>query len=138
MWAHYAQQFGGMCVVYYVSRLLTGLSDEFDLVRMTYSEKPPMLMAGRNTAVDNAKLTLTTKTTRWMTEREWRLIAPDIGPAHYWNRSAVFRVLLGSRVPEQEETVIRRELAKLKIPVLKMNIDRYQITFSRDGTRATD
>jgi hypothetical protein len=138
MWAHYAQHFRGMCVIYYVSKLLKGLPDDCDLVRMTYSEKPPILLAERATAADNAKLTLSTKTTRWMSEREWRLIAPSVGPAYYRDRSTVFRVLLGPRVTENEENTIRSALKALKIPVLKMNVDRYRISFSRDGSKVED
>lgn len=135
MWAHYAQQFHGMCVIYYVSKLLKGIPDEYDLVRMTYSEKPPILLADRATADDNAKLTLSTKTTRWMSEREWRLISPSVGKVYYHEKSTVFRVLLGSRVDEHSEKSIRRALEPFRIPVLKMNIDRYQISFSSDGRK---
>lgn len=83
MWAHYASQFKGMCVSYRTSRLLKALPDEYDLVRMAYNEKPPILLADRSTPIDKAKLSLATKTVRWASEREWRLIVPTHGPAFY-------------------------------------------------------
>lgn len=76
MWAHYADQFHGMCVAYRFSRLLAGLRGSAEFVRMVYSEEAPVLLKGKKTDQQLAKLTLSTKTIRWATEREWRLIRP--------------------------------------------------------------
>lgn len=133
MWAHYADQFKGMCVAYTTSKLLKGFPNEFDFIRMSYSEEPPVVLANRASLVDKAKLTLGTKTVRWMSEREWRLIIPHAGRAYYEDVRCVFRVYLGSRIDPNAEHLIRTEMEKLKIPVLKMNIDKYEVSFSKTG-----
>lgn len=133
MWAHYADQFKGMCVAYTTSKLLKGLPEEFDFIRMSYSEEPPVILANRASLIDKAKLTLSTKTVRWMSEREWRLITPRSGRADYEDVRCVFRVYLGSRVDADAERLIRSEMVKLKIPVLKMKIDKYKVIFSASG-----
>lgn len=133
MWAHYADQFSGMCIAYTTSKLLKGLANECDFIRMSYSEDPPVILANRASLTDKAKLTLGTKTVRWMSEREWRLITPRNGRAQYEDKRCVFRVYLGSRVEPDAERLIRTELDKLKIPVLKMKIDNYKLGFSKTG-----
>lgn len=133
MWAHYADQFKGMCVAYTTSKLLKALPNEYDFVRMSYSEEPPVILANRDSLVDKAKLTLGTKTVRWMSEREWRLITPSSGRADYRDVECVRRVYLGSRVGPDAERLIRTEMEKLKIPVLKMKIDKYVVSFSKTG-----
>jgi hypothetical protein len=135
MWAHYASQFQGMCVEYSTSKLLKKLPDNFDLVRMAYNEQPPILLADRSSTLDKAKLTLATKTIRWATEREWRLIIPEYGPAVYADAACITRIYLGSRVSAEAEQSVRQAAKPLKISVLKMMIDKYQISFSRDGKR---
>lgn len=133
MWAHYSDQFKGMCVAYTTSKLLKGLPNEFDFIRMAYSEAPPVILANRASLVDKAKLTLGTKTVRWMSEREWRLIIPHSGRADYKDVRCVYRVYLGSRVDPDAERSIRKEMEKLNIPVMKMKIDKYQVSFSKSG-----
>jgi hypothetical protein len=71
MWAQYAGNFAGLCVAYHLGRLLTELSAG-EFVRMAYSDKAPVLLKGRKTAAEMAKFVLSTKTIRWMPEREWR------------------------------------------------------------------
>ncbi|PRD41362.1 hypothetical protein C5748_21995 [Phyllobacterium phragmitis] len=133
MWAHYASNFRGMCVAYTTSKLLKAFPSHFDFVRMSYNEDPPVLLADRKTIIDKAKLTLSSKSVRWMSEREWRLITPGYGAAHYDDIKCVFRIYLGSRVEAKIEKKVRQEMAALNIPVLKMRIDMYKIGFSRTG-----
>ncbi|WP_107675004.1 DUF2971 domain-containing protein [Agrobacterium sp. LAD9] len=129
MWAHYAQNFSGICVEYNVKRLLDSLPDQHEFVRMTYNELAPMLYRDRETAENRAKMILSCKSVRWASEREWRLIRPAIGPAPYKAHRIVTSVLLGSRISPEHEEVIREELGKLKIPVRKMKVDTYAIAF---------
>lgn len=72
---------------------------------------------------------LSCKSVRWASEREWRLIRPTVGPAHYSRKTVVTSVFLGSRIAEEHEATIRSELAPLKIPVRKMEVDTYAIAF---------
>ncbi|TCA17384.1 DUF2971 domain-containing protein [Rhizobium leguminosarum bv. viciae] len=129
MWAHYAKNFSGICVEYNVKRLLDNLGDENELVRMTYSENAPMLYRDRETAENRARMILSCKSVRWASEREWRLIRPDIGPSPYSSKTAVTSVYLGSRISAEHEATVRSELRPLKIPVRKMEVDTYAIAF---------
>lgn len=54
MWAHYAGQFSGMCIMFSTRKLLAGLDDSIDLIRMAYNEKPPSLAPGKGSTVDRA------------------------------------------------------------------------------------
>lgn len=130
MWAHYASQFQGMCVEYSTRKLLEKLPHDFDLVRMAYNEKPPILLQDRTSALDKAKLTLATKTIRWATEREWRLIIPESGRADYSDTACVSKIYLGSRVSDEAEKAVRSAAKRLRIPVAKMTIKKYQISFT--------
>lgn len=133
MWAHYAGNFSGICIMFSTKKLLKTLDDEIDLIRMAYSEKPPRLMRNRTSVIEKAKLTLATKTVRWSSEREWRVIAPAVGRADYQDAGVAMRIYLGSRIVPAHEQQIRREMRKLKIPVAKMKIDKYAIEFSGSG-----
>lgn len=133
MWAHYADQFQGMCVQYATRKLLRHLPDDVDLVRMAYSETPPVLLSSRDSVIDKAKLTLATKTVRWASEREWRLINPSVGRTSYDAKSCVTKIYLGARVSRPAERSVREAMERLDIPVVKMKIDRYLMAFSPDG-----
>jgi hypothetical protein len=100
---------------------------------MSYSEEPPIILADRSSILDKAKLTLATKTVRWMSEREWRLIIPESGQADYDDTSCVTRIYLGARVSPEAEKKVRAVGAKFKIPVVKMKISRYKLSFSSTG-----
>src|SRR5579863_5320726 len=43
MWAHYAEEFKGICIAYSFASLLSNLTDDVELVRMSYSERVPMV-----------------------------------------------------------------------------------------------
>ncbi|MDW9368813.1 DUF2971 domain-containing protein [Sinorhizobium meliloti] len=133
MWAHYADQFRGMVVAYSTSKLLKALPSDFDLVRMSYNEQPPIILGNRASIQDKAKLTLASKTVRWMSEREWRLIIPESGKAVYRDVRCVARIYLGPRVSPDAERKVCAAMKPLKIPVAKMLVDKYQVTFSSAG-----
>jgi hypothetical protein len=46
MWAHYADQFAGMCVQYNLARLIKGLDRDIAITRMMYSEREPVALIG--------------------------------------------------------------------------------------------
>ena len=129
MWAHYAGQFHGICVSYNFRQLLSGMGDEIVFARMNYSEDPPIMTSSRGSRDDNARLSVSTKTVRWASEREWRLIAPVEGRVQYANAQTVRRIYLGSRIANAHEEFIRQTAGPLGIKVLKMNVDQYQISF---------
>lgn len=129
MWAHYADQFRGMCVQYSLNRLLKGLEVDIAITRMMYSEIAPVLLDDNSNGIDRARLCLSSKTVRWASEREWRLFRKEKGQASYGSLKAATKIFLGSRICERDEKAVRRSAELLKIPVAKMKVDTYSISF---------
>lgn len=129
MWAHYASKFEGICVQYSFARLLKGLDESIALTRMMYSEREPVLLDDRSTAIDRARLCLSSKTVRWASEREWRLFRTEQGEAHYEDVKAITKIFLGARVSAIDEEAVREVARGLGVPVAKMAIDAYAISF---------
>ena len=130
MWAHYAEQFSGMCVQYSLNRLIKGLDRGVAITRMMYSEIEPVLLNDSSTSVDRARLCLSSKTVRWASEREWRLFKLDQGEASYGAEKAVTKIFLGSRVTTADEALVRAAGKQIGVPVVKMQIDAYTISFA--------
>jgi hypothetical protein len=129
MWAHYADEFKGVCIQYSLNRLLRGLGPEIALTRMMYSEREPVLLDDRSNAVDRARMCLSSKTVRWASEREWRLFKVEQGAAHYEDLNTVTKIYLGSRVTADDEAAVCDVGRTLGVPVVKMVIEAYAITF---------
>lgn len=129
MWAHYADEFKGMCIQYSLNRLLKGLGPEIALTRMMYSEREPVLLDDRSNAVDRARLCLSSKTVRWASEREWRLFKVEQGAARYEDLNTATKIYLGSRVTADDEAAVCDVGRTLGVPVVKMAIEAYAITF---------
>ena len=129
MWAYYAGNFEGMCVAYSLRQLLKALPPDHDFVRMSYSEKPPMLLRGGRSADQRARLVLSAKTVRWASEREWRLISPGTGPARYGPAACVTRIYLGARAERLADRI--EDIARpLGIRVYVMSVDQYALRFT--------
>lgn len=128
MWAHYADQFGGICVAYSLSKLLKHLPKNVSFVRMYYNEIVPTLHRTSREPSHLAKMILSYKNYRWLYEREWRMFAP-LGRVHYGETSCVTRVYLGSRTdPDRRERVLN-EMRELNIETHEMAIDKYSMSF---------
>lgn len=54
MWAHYADNYTGICIEYRASQLLHGLPDDADLVRMAYDDLPPRITSRDSNNPENA------------------------------------------------------------------------------------
>ncbi|WP_156379706.1 hypothetical protein [Rhizobium sp. Leaf383] len=118
---------------YNVPKLLKGLPEDNELVRMTYREDAPMLLRNKQSTEDRAKMILSCKSLRWAGEREWSLFRPERGRADYRETGTVTGVYIGSRISDFHEKIIRTEMFKAKIKVLKMKVDVYALGF--DGPR---
>lgn len=129
MWAHYAGQFGGMCVQYSLNQLIRGLDRDVAITRMMYSEREPVLLDDKSIAMDRARLSLSSKTLRWSSEREWRIFRPTVGEARYGDGRVVTKIYLGSRISGPDEALVREVGATLRVPVAKMEIDAYSMSF---------
>ena len=129
MWAHYADQFAGMCVRYNLNRVIRGLGPDIAITRMMYSEREPVLLKDRSNAVDRARLCLSSKTVRWASEREWRLFKIEQGAAQYSDLRTVTKIFLGSRVSKEDQDKACAVARALGVPIVKMQIDAYSLSF---------
>ncbi len=128
MWAHYADQFRGICVAYNFSRLLRHLAENVTFVRMFYNETAPTVHRANDGIDHEARRVLSYKNYRWLYEREWRMFAPLV-EARYGQNACVPRVYLGSRVTDHHREMITARLAPLKIKTQCMTIRKYSISF---------
>jgi hypothetical protein len=128
MWAHYADQFRGICISYSLSKLLKGLPKDVHFVRMFYNETEPTIHRTSDDPGHLAKMVLSYKSYKWLYEREWRMFAP-LGKAYYPDTASITCVYLGSRVSDRDRAEIMNKLRSLKIKVRDMTIDKYSISF---------
>lgn len=128
MWAHYADQYRGICIAYSFAKLLDDLGDDVSFVRMYYNEMVPLVRHSRQEPNDVAKMVLSYKNYRWLYEREWRMFAP-LGKILYTDKSCVTRVYLGSRIAPDKRTKIIRTMISLGIETHDMKIEKYSMTF---------
>ncbi|HEX8483668.1 MAG TPA: DUF2971 domain-containing protein [Allosphingosinicella sp.] len=129
MWAHYADEFKGMCIQYNLNKLLKGLGPGTAITRMMYSKQEPVLIDDSSNAVDRARKCLSSKTVRWASEREWRVFSERRGEAGYEERSTVTRIYLGSRVSDDDEATVLAAAKEIGVPVSKMDINAYALEF---------
>jgi hypothetical protein len=133
MWAHYANGFTGICVEYYVPNMLLALDDAVDCVRVHYDEKAHRVYPKSATSSDIAKKILSTKSHRWLYEREWRLIAPNTGRVPLNAKNCVSCVYIGKRMETTRKNDLTAALLQKQIRIKLMQIDSYSITFQAPG-----
>jgi hypothetical protein len=128
MWAHYADQFKGICIAYNFRQLLSELPDDVYFTRMNYAERMPIVGVSRQDPEVLALRVLSYKNYRWVYEREWRMFGPK-GAIHYKTAKSLRRVYLGHRVPEALRKKLEAKLRVLEVPVTAMSLDGYSIRF---------
>ena len=128
MWAHYADQFRGICIAYNFLKLREGLADDVTFARMFYNETVPTIRLSDEEPGELAKMVLSYKNHRWLYEREWRMFA-WLGKSFYRRTNCVTRVYLGSRIEDDDRIRIKNRLKRLKIKTSDMTIDKYSISF---------
>lgn len=128
MWAHYADNFKGICVAYKLALLLDNLDEDVNFVRMYYNETVPTIRSTRTEPNGLAKMVLSYKNYRWLYEREWRMFA-SLGKASYEKTECVARVYLGSRIHSTNRKRIKDRLKRLGIETRDMTITQYFISF---------
>lgn len=129
MWAHYADQFMGICIAYRFRGLLSGLDEPAEFVRLSYQDKAPGLRLNEDIEL-SAKRFLSCKSYKWLYEREWRLFAKK-GMVTYQSIKCVRRVYLGSRISDENKTAVMSQLNSLGIETQIMSIDEYSMAFQR-------
>ena len=128
MWAHYADQFRGICIAYNFSKLRDGLADDDNFCAHVLQRDRANDSSLRPRTGQLAKMVLSYKNYRWLYEREWRMFA-SLGKASYRPTNCVTRVYLGSRIEDDDRIRITNSLKRLKIKTSDMNIDKYSISF---------
>ena len=131
MWAHYANNYSGICVGYRVNRLIVGLDENVSLIRMAYGDRPPRISTGdANEPKKAAKKILSHKKDNWAYEREWRVLG-DCGRVEYRKQNCVSRIYLGSRIATEHQRTLVRELHDCDLKFFKMEVVGYGHKFSR-------
>jgi hypothetical protein len=128
MWAHYADQFEGICISYDLAKLKEKMDDDVCFVRMFYNEKQPTIHRANRGYADLAKMVLSYKSYKWLYEREWRMFATS-DRAPYHEVKCVRSVRLGARMSDNLRKKLSRRLNSIGIPVTCMSIRKYQISF---------
>lgn len=126
MWAHYADQFRGICVVYVTSRLLSGLDDHSSLARVAYGDKPYHINLVGLRSEARARAILSTKSLMWSYEREWRLFASCPGEARH-GADTIPTIFVGMRMHPDDRIEIERRLSGTNVQVKLTKIDGYLI-----------
>jgi hypothetical protein len=128
MWAHYADQFTGICVAYSLRRLLEHLPANVSFTRMYYDETVPTVHRTSREPSQLAKMILSYKNYRWAYEREWRMFGFQ-GKVHYGEKGCVTRVYFGSRIHAKNRAKVISALAPFGIKTSKMTVGEYFIDF---------
>jgi hypothetical protein len=114
MWGHYADNFRGICLEFDLERL----QDTFAIGRVTYSKhcRPinvfDVLLSNDDDMPRRLADWVLTKADCWSYENEWRIYAEGVGPRDYPS-DCLTKVFLGSRMPGDDEAMIRRWVAEL-------------------------
>jgi Protein of unknown function (DUF2971) len=127
MWAHYADEFRGICIAYRFRELRSGLPENASFVRVDYRDKAPTVISGKD-PVYLAKRVLSCKSYRWLYEREWRLFAAR-GLVTYKTVKRVQCVYLGFRMDVRTEAKIETQMKSLGIKTRKMSLNMYSLGF---------
>ena len=131
MWAHYAGQFSGILISYRFKRLVRSTPSECKIVRMVYNEVPPVFLRDNMPLDQRARLALSTKTLKWADEREWRLLAPEIGSIKYEDEKTVKDIVIGARFDRKRFLGELKEIClDLEIKLLEMKVGGYQLEYS--------
>ncbi|WP_185966136.1 DUF2971 domain-containing protein [Rhodopseudomonas palustris] len=129
MWAHYADNYAGICVRYKTQALLDGLSNDVCVARVNYGDVPPPVdhddaMDSRSAAIK----ILSHKKAAWAYEREWRVLG-NIKRTSYDDHHAVDAIYFGSRIDDEHRDRILDELANMRIDFFNMTVRGYQHLF---------
>ena len=141
MWAHYANNHKGMCVEYELLKISNQL--KFTPVPVIYTNDRVTLssLESENLDRDTMKIfveSITTKSSEWNYEKEWRIIRDEAACGTRWNKAAKGALLemirptsitLGCRAEGDFEKSVRGYCEKEKVTLYKMekNKDKYQL-----------
>jgi hypothetical protein len=133
MWAHYAGNYGGICVEYTSFRIRRGLDDKSRLLRVAYVEELPRL--GSSVAKDpeiSARLVLSFKKMNWFYEREWRILG-KIGKNEISKKEhpkLINKIYLGSKIEDSHRNRLVGEMRSLGVRTVMMEVEGYKHKFT--------
>lgn len=134
MWAHYADEFFGICISYNFKKLLNGLSDTCSFSRISYSEELPKMGKPVGDPNLSVRRIMSTKHHRWLYEREWRMFAPQQGENYYRSSEkspVVAAVYLGFRMNSAMRDKIVQRMNSIGIRTYDMIVGDYVLKFKK-------
>lgn len=134
MWAHYADEFRGICIAYDFSDLRESLEGNVAFSRLFYTENPPDLDLGVNNLEIDVRRVLSSKSQKWGYEREWRMFTQRLGRIVYRNPGAVRTIYFGHRIDADIRRNIERLALSQDIECSEMQLNGYRVGF--DNTEA--
>lgn len=134
MWAHYADEFRGICIAYDFSDLRDSLEANAAFSRLFYTESPPNLDLGENDLETDVRRVLSSKSQKWGYEREWRMFTQRLGRIRYRNVATVRTIYFGHRIDPDIRRTIEGLARQQGIDCSEMRLDGYRVSF--DNTEA--
>lgn len=129
MWAHYADEFRGICIAYDFSTLRQNLQSNGAFTRLFYTERPPHLKVANVEFETAVRRILSSKSQKWAYEREWRLFTDEMRRIAYHPPKVVTHIYIGSRMPEPIQDEIRTRMRAAKVRITKMDLSGYRVRF---------
>ena len=132
MWAYYGSNFGGMCLEFEGSEIVTGDFQNEPLRPVTYSKNalPPLTLADiAGNFLEEAMIArITRKREEWSHERERRFVVGQLGPKYYLD-DAICRVYLGPRVLPSHAEKVCEVLDRRPVEILQGEIKGFDLSF---------
>jgi hypothetical protein len=130
MWAHYADNYSGICIEYSSVDLIAGLPREASIVRMAYVDDVPEISPTEATNEgDAAAYILSQKKSNWAYEREWRVLAHK-EEVTVGLKQPVTAIYLGVHISNEHRHRILTRLNGTGIKAYKMEVSGYKHVFS--------
>lgn len=134
MWAHYAENYGGVCIAYSAVNLRDNLPPAVRMARVGYADAPVRLSKHDKTSIyAAAHKILSQKKYNWAYEREWRLLGEYPGQLQYQG-DVVTDVYFGSRIAQDRKNEIIHGMAGRAIKFHQMKVAGYRHTWSKMRT----
>lgn len=128
MWAHYADNFRGICLGYSAAKLRDNLPPSARLSRIAYADAPLRLSKHeRSNVIAAAQKILSQKKYNWSYEREWRVLADYPGQLPYQG-DIITEVYFGFRISEDHKQAILSGMGARGINFKQMKIAGYSHT----------
>lgn len=131
MWAHYADNFRGICIAYSASKLRDLLPDSARLVRVSYADTPIYVSKhDKDDLVTAAQKILSQKRYNWAYEREWRVLGDQPGRL-FCDGDTVTDIYFGSRILPEKQNKLLSALSGRSFKFRQMKVTGYNLSWGR-------